>query len=79
MENVFLSSYPVDEQFDLKGSKIDRLVTVEDSAKPFVAQKDLNLTRKLHLGAKRTLILEQLEKDTNVLLLLSFCVISSLD
>ncbi|KAL6076828.1 Phosphatidylinositol 4-phosphate 5-kinase 1 [Balamuthia mandrillaris] len=66
MENLFNSDFPIHEQYDLKGSTIDRLVEVDpDKSDPSIALKDLNFKRKLYLGPKRkALLMEQVEKDT---------------
>ena len=70
MGNVFASPFPIDEQYDLKGSKVNRWVEVEQIT-PQIALKDLNFNKILKLGSRnKALFLEQLERDCKVLFLL---------
>jgi len=71
MKNRFSSvRFPISEQYDLKGSIIDRKV---GSARidPHIALKDVDLqerNRRLLLGPERkSLLLEQIEKDSQFL------------
>jgi hypothetical protein len=50
MTNLFYSSFPIDIQYDLKGSTVDR--HVESDGNPNVALKDLDFTRKIKLGGE---------------------------
>jgi hypothetical protein len=62
MANVFNSQIKINEQYDLKGSTLNRHVSTDD---PEVAKKDLDFHHRINLGSSRkALILEQLEKDT---------------
>eukprot|EP00013_Stygamoeba_regulata_P002501 CAMPEP_0177633550 /NCGR_PEP_ID=MMETSP0447-20121125/2898_1 /TAXON_ID=0 /ORGANISM="Stygamoeba regulata, Strain BSH-02190019" /LENGTH=532 /DNA_ID=CAMNT_0019135219 /DNA_START=1 /DNA_END=1596 /DNA_ORIENTATION=- len=62
MHNMFDSPTPPTEQYDLKGSTIDR--TVAGTLSPDVAGKDNNFHHTLNIGpARRALLLQQLEKD----------------
>jgi len=74
MPNIF-ANIKVHEQYDLKGSTIDRLVTLEDnSSTAAVALKDLNLKRKLYIGPERKAkLLEQLERDCKWLESFNIC------
>lgn len=75
MENVFNSELPVDEQYDLKGSTIDRLVEVEEgTANPAIALKDMNFKRQLKIGGSmKALLMEQVEKDTRWMANMNIC------
>jgi len=74
MPNIF-ANIKVNEQYDLKGSTIDRLVTLEDNtSSATIALKDLNLKRKLYIGPERKAkLLEQLEKDCKWLESFNIC------
>ena len=65
MQNVFDSPLTIHEQYDLKGSTVDRHVNSEPD--PDIALKDNNLrqyNRSLNLTVKhRAYLLEQLEHD----------------
>uniref|UniRef100_A0A7S4NRJ5 PIPK domain-containing protein n=1 Tax=Paramoeba aestuarina TaxID=180227 RepID=A0A7S4NRJ5_9EUKA len=64
MDNVFFSKYSVHEQYDLKGSTVDRQVQIDSSLLSSVARKDLDFHYKIKLGHKRKAkFLEQVEKD----------------
>eukprot|EP01090_Pellita_catalonica_P023191 TRINITY_DN9378_c0_g1_i2.p2 TRINITY_DN9378_c0_g1~~TRINITY_DN9378_c0_g1_i2.p2 ORF type:complete len:294 (+),score=56.67 TRINITY_DN9378_c0_g1_i2:1131-2012(+) len=75
MQNIFNPNVPVHEQYDLKGSTVDRFVEIEaEDEKSKIAMKDQNLKRKLHVGAKmKAMVMEQLEKDTRWLANLNIC------
>lgn len=78
MANLFNPRYPVHEQYDLKGSKVDRTVAMGEQFDPSkVALKDGNFdsfNRKIRIGPERkALLLEQLEKDTKWLERLGVC------
>ena len=62
MKSVF-DGGTVNEQYDLKGSKISRKVGGEPD--PLVARKDLDLTEKISVGVRsKRIILSILERDT---------------
>lgn len=75
MENVFHPEVPIDEQYDLKGSTIDRLVAVEEGKfNPSIALKDMNFKRQLKIGGSlKALLMEQVEKDTRWMANLNIC------
>eukprot|EP00005_Dracoamoeba_jomungandri_P000758 CAMPEP_0174256474 /NCGR_PEP_ID=MMETSP0439-20130205/5696_1 /TAXON_ID=0 /ORGANISM="Stereomyxa ramosa, Strain Chinc5" /LENGTH=1331 /DNA_ID=CAMNT_0015339093 /DNA_START=87 /DNA_END=4078 /DNA_ORIENTATION=+ len=78
MENIFSAQLAVHEQYDMKGSEVDRMVEVdEDNPNPNIALKDLNFLkqkRKLKLGSQRkALLMEQIEKDTTWMESLNIC------
>jgi 1-phosphatidylinositol-4-phosphate 5-kinase len=62
MENVFRPEIQLNEQYDLKGSQVNRTVSSDN---PEIAKKDLDFRQKIKLGSSRkALVLEQIEKDT---------------
>ena len=62
MENVFNPKIKLNEQYDLKGSRVNRTVASDN---PEIAKKDLDFRQKIRLGSTRkALVLEQIEKDT---------------
>lgn len=66
MENLFCSIYGINEQYDLKGSKVDRHVEVQEVTSE-VARKDLDFERTLKLSIEsKNLLLEQIECDCKV-------------
>lgn len=76
MENLFYSQYKIDEQYDLKGSKVDRHVSV-DQISSEIARKDLDFSRSLKLSIEnKRILLEQLECDTKVFPFLLFILSS---
>lgn len=75
MNNIF-SALPIHEQYDLKGSKIDRTIGKEAllQADPNQSRKDLDLTETIHVGKNiRSLLLDQLERDTHLLCSHNIC------
>jgi len=66
MANLFDTPLKIHEQYDLKGSTVNRSVTLEipDSN---VALKDLDFHRRISIGTKRkSLLLQQAEVDAKV-------------
>lgn len=75
MNNLF-GSHQIHEQYDLKGSTVDR--TIGERAllegDPNQSRKDLDLTENIHVGAlMKARILDQLEKDTHLLCSQNIC------
>src|ERR1700689_3240282 len=71
MKNIFDSTLKIQEQYDLKGSTVDRHVESDD---PEVALKDLDFKRRIRLGPKmKAKFLEQVENDTKFLERLGIC------
>jgi len=67
MENLFFSKYQIHEQYDLKGSKIDRHVEV-DCITPEISRKDLDFNHSLQLSSEeKVTLLEQIERDSKFL------------
>ena len=66
MENVFSSELEVQEQYDLKGSTIDRQVEVGDASDlSRITRKDLDLQRKVQIGfTRKSLLMQQIECDS---------------
>ncbi|KAH3758108.1 phosphatidylinositol-4-phosphate 5-kinase [Pelomyxa schiedti] len=76
MENVF-RYLPVHEQYDLKGSTVDRLV--KNVSDPNVALKDQNFKTKIRIGsARKVVLMEQIERDTQFLVTRNICDFSLL-
>lgn len=65
MANLFSPHLTVHEQYDLKGSTIDRLIDVDDKETlTDIALKDMNLHRRIYLGhPRKARLLEQVERD----------------
>lgn len=64
MENVFYTQYKIHEQYDLKGSTVDRQVSVDASQLATVARKDLDFHHRIRLGPRRKAkFMEQIERD----------------
>ncbi|PRP77948.1 hypothetical protein PROFUN_08482 [Planoprotostelium fungivorum] len=65
MENIFDTPLPLHERYDLKGSKLDRLVKISPGINPEVALKDLNFNRLIHIGQiQKEFFMSQLERDS---------------
>lgn len=68
MENLFDTNLDIHEQYDLKGSTVNRFVGEKmELFNPSVALKDLDFHRRLRLGpVMKALMLEQAEIDCMV-------------
>lgn len=70
MSNVFSGPLSIHEQYDLKGSTVNRVIELENydvENMPGIALKDLNFNHKIHLDEDiKAIFLEQLENDTLV-------------
>ena len=66
MSHVFNTSLEIHENYDLKGSTIDRSSSATEGSK-----KDEDFKRKIYLGRFRDEFLEMLESDTKVIFFFS--------
>jgi Ca2+-binding EF-hand superfamily protein/uncharacterized protein YbjT (DUF2867 family) len=74
MANLFDSPLQVHEQYDLKGSTVNRSVRQEEYWNPSIALKDLDFHRRIVVGPKlKALILEQAEIDCKWMESLNVC------
>lgn len=80
MENLFDSPLEIHEQYDLKGSTVNRFVGEKmEMFNPAVALKDLDFHRRLRLGpVMKSLMLEQAEIDCMWMESLNICDYSML-
>ncbi|CCW60708.1 unnamed protein product [Phytomonas sp. EM1] len=68
MQNVFATTNPIHEKFDLKGSTIGRFASDAEKMRATCTQKDLDIHNPIHIGAeRRRLLIEQLKKDCDFL------------
>lgn len=68
MQNVLPTDMHIHEQYDLKGSTVNRSVRLaEKDDMGSIAQKDNDFQRKIVLGPKAQAFVEQIEKDCVVL------------
>jgi len=73
MRNLFDSSFPLHEQYDLKGSTIGRHVEVT-TLDPSVALKDNDFCRRINLGSiAKARLLEQVENDVQFMEQFGIC------
>jgi len=68
MANLFDTELDIHEQYDLKGSTVNRFVAEKlEFWNPNVAMKDLDFHRRIRIGGLlKSRLLEQIEMDTMV-------------
>lgn len=68
MNNVFMTSLPIHERYDLKGSTVGRMATEKEKMSPVCIFKDLDISTHVNLGQPVTrLLLEQMTLDADFL------------
>ncbi|CCW66484.1 unnamed protein product [Phytomonas sp. Hart1] len=68
MQNVFATTNPIHEKFDLKGSTIGRFASDAEKMRATCTQKDLDIHNPIHIGSeRRQILIEQLKRDCDFL------------